>query len=49
MTEKEIKDFYKEMIDYFKVLPSPEKEPKRFAYYVKIFKYYKMRIKNDSK
>jgi hypothetical protein len=49
MTEKEIKDFYKEMFEHFKVLPNPEKEPKRFAYYVKLFRYYKTRKLNVTK
>jgi hypothetical protein len=41
MTEQEIENVLNEMYSYFGNLPSPEHEPKRFAYYVKLFKYLK--------
>jgi hypothetical protein len=39
MTEEEVEIMYAEMEKYFGVLPSVDHEPKRFAYYVKLFKY----------
>ena len=41
MTDEEILKFVDEMEEHFGTLPSPEHEPKRFAWYVKMFKYYK--------
>ena len=44
MTDDEIIAFYEEMVDHFgKDLPNPEHEPRRFAYYVKLLRYYKER------
>ena len=40
MTPEDIENMYLRMLDHFGTLPSVEHEPKRFAYYVKIFKYY---------
>ncbi len=39
--EQEIEEFIK----YFGIenLPNPEHEPRRFAYFVKLFRYYKSR------
>jgi hypothetical protein len=39
MTEEEVESMYAEMEKHFGVLPSVDHEPKRFAYYVKLFKY----------
>ena len=44
MTDEEIIKMYEEMVEYFGTLPNPEHEPRRFAYFVKIFKYYKSRM-----
>ena len=42
MTDEEVLAKYKELEDYYGGnLPDPEHEPIRFAYYVKLFKYYK--------
>lgn len=46
MSEEELEQTVNEMIEMFGELPNPEQEPKRFAYYVKLFKYYKERC-ND--
>jgi len=40
MTDEEILDEYNKMVDHFGSMPHPEHEPKRFAYYVKIYRYY---------
>ena len=41
---EDIEKVYGELLDHFEGrLPSPEHEPKRFAYFVKMFKYYKYR------
>ena len=39
MTDQETELFYEKMLDYFGYLPHFEREPKRFAYYVRLFKY----------
>jgi hypothetical protein len=38
---QEIETIIKEMTEFFGKLPNPEQEPIRFAYYVKLWKYYK--------
>ena len=44
MTEEEAKKIWEEMLDFFNgQLPDPVREPIRFEYYVKLFKYYKYR------
>lgn len=44
MTDQEIEQAIKEMIEMWgDNLPNPEQEPKRFAYYVKLYLYYKGR------
>lgn len=44
MSPKEIRAAYKEMKDRWgSELPNFEHEPKRFAWYVKLYKYYKAR------
>lgn len=43
MTNDEIVRLWNEMIECFGSLPSPIHEPQQFAYYVKLFKYYKSR------
>lgn len=41
MTETEVQEKYNRMVGIFGTnLPDPEQEPIRFAYYVKLFKYY---------
>lgn len=41
MTETEVQEKYNRMVEIFGTnLPDPEQEPIRFAYYVKLFKYY---------
>ena len=39
MTDQETELFYEKMLDYFGYLPHFEREPKRFAYYVRLYKY----------
>jgi hypothetical protein len=39
MTEEEVESMYLQMEERFGALPSVEHEPKRFAWYVKLFKY----------
>lgn len=44
MTDAEIEQAVNEMIEmYGDALPNPEHEPRRFAYYVKLYFYYKGR------
>jgi hypothetical protein len=44
MTDEELLRILKEMQDMFpQSLPNPEQEPRRFAYYVKLYQYYKGR------
>lgn len=43
MTDEEVLELYQEMEEHFGSLPNPEQEPRRFAYYVKLFKYYRER------
>ncbi len=44
MTEQEILDFYTELVDHYgDNLANFEQEPIRFAYQVKLYKYYKER------
>lgn len=41
MTDQECEEILKKMEEFFKSpLPDPIREPIRFAYYVKLFKYY---------
>jgi hypothetical protein len=41
MSNEELEKIYKEMVEIFgDNLPNPEQEPIRFAYYVKLYKYY---------
>ena len=44
MTEED-KEF-QELLDMFPNLPDPEHFPKCFAFYVKLYKYYKSRKNN---
>ena len=39
MTDQETELYYEKMLDYFGYLPNFEREPKRFAYYVRLYKY----------
>jgi hypothetical protein len=42
MTNEEIEIAYNEMVEMWgDKLPNPEQEPIRFAYYVRMYKYYK--------
>ena len=43
MTDEEVLQKYNEMLEYFGALPNPEQEPIRFAYYVRLYRYYKER------
>lgn len=43
MTDEEVLRMYDAMLEYFGELPNPEQEPKRFAHYVKMYRYYKAR------
>jgi hypothetical protein len=39
MTESEAELYYEKMLNYFGSLPHFEREPRRFAYYVRLYKY----------
>lgn len=41
MSKQELEQFSYELVQRFPDLPNPEREPKRFAWYVKLFKYLK--------
>jgi hypothetical protein len=42
MTDSEILEFYNKLVEYYgDKLPSFEHEPKRFAFYVKMYKHVK--------
>ena len=44
MTDEEILKAYEEMVkEWGDSLPNPEHEPRRFAFYVKMWKYYHQR------
>lgn len=44
LTDEEVMIVYEDMQKYFgHPLPDPIHEPIRFAYYVKLYKYYKQR------
>jgi hypothetical protein len=44
MTDEEIIEKYNSLKEYFKEdLPNPEQEPIRFAYYVKLYSFYRGR------
>ena len=43
MTDEELKQVLEEMRTMLGDLPNPEHEPKRFTYYVKLYKFYKNR------
>ena len=43
MTDEEVLNKYEEMQKMFDNLPNPIHEPKRFAAYVKMYKYFKER------
>lgn len=41
MTDQEVLEHYERMKEYFDgELPDPDHEPRRFAYYVKLYRYY---------
>jgi hypothetical protein len=40
MTDEEVLHHYDRMVDIFGQLPHPDHEPIRFAFFVKIYKYY---------
>ena len=39
MTENEAESYYERLLNYFGYLPNFEREPRRFAYYVRLYKY----------
>lgn len=42
MTDQQIEEAYNEMVKMWgDKLPNPEQEPIRFAYYVRMYKYFK--------
>jgi hypothetical protein len=43
LTDEEVLKMYEDMLEYFGELPNPEQEPRRFAHYVKVYKYYNAR------
>lgn len=44
MTDQELIKILEEMEQMFsQPLPNPDKEPRRFEYYVRLYKYYKQR------
>jgi hypothetical protein len=49
MTDEEALEKYDLLKEYFKDdLPNPEQEPIRFAYYVKLYKFYMERFNESS-
>ena len=46
MTDEEIREFIKMFSDYN--LPSPKHYPRVFAYYVRLYKFYKSRENEDT-
>ena len=48
MTDEEVLKMYEDMLEYFGELPNPEHEPRRFAHYVKVYKYYKEKYKSST-
>jgi hypothetical protein len=40
MTDQEVLYHYNRMVEIFNDLPDPDHEPRRFAFYVKLYKYY---------
>lgn len=50
MTDKEIEDFYKELEEFYgDGLVNFEHYPKQFASQVKLYRYYKERLKNEDR
>jgi len=48
MSNEELERIYEEMKEIFgDHLPHPEQEPVRFAYYVKLYKYYHVSSASD--
>lgn len=44
MTDEEVLNFYNELVEYYgDELPNFEHEPRRFAYFVNLYRYYKSR------
>ena len=43
MSDEELNAILDDMYDRFGTLPNPFQEPLRFAYYVKIYRYFKER------
>ena len=41
MTEQEIETVLDEMVEMFGWIPNAERQPRQFAYYVKLYKYLK--------
>lgn len=41
MSDDEMRVIYGEMVEMFPLLPNHRQEPIRFAYYVKLYRYYK--------
>jgi hypothetical protein len=49
MQNEEVLRIYNEMVEIFgDHLPNPEQEPIRFAYYVKLYKYYHIQSQSAS-
>jgi len=48
MTDEEALKKYNDMLEHFGTLPNFEHEPRRFAYYVKLYNYYNERKQDDS-
>jgi hypothetical protein len=46
MTDEELNLIIDEMYERFESLPNPFQEPIRFAYYVKLYRYFKERESN---
>jgi hypothetical protein len=43
ITDDQLARLVEDMEKFLGPLPNPEQEPKRFAYYIKLYKYYKER------
>ena len=48
MTEEEVEIMYAEMEKLLGPLPSVDHEPKRFIWYVKLFKYLKLNLNSSA-
>ena len=48
MTDEEVINHYNRMVEIYGLLPDPEQEPIRFAYYVKLYKQFHLALPEGS-